>query len=139
MKITNKELYKALYFFKNITINNLFELAKKDSYEGIEEANFFEEKFKAEVFHARVGVFYDKNNNLFHCSIKPYNRGFEFHFLIKEDKIIESFFRKLMNIQIIIKNNDDKLSDISQQIYSFLKERNQHFEKDIIKEKVDNF
>ena len=44
-----------------------------------------------------------------------------------------------LNIQSEIQNNDEELSDISIQVYSFVKEQNKHFEKEIVKEKIDNF
>ena len=141
MALTNKELYKALDFFKNITVYNLLELSKInfDNREEIDDTNFFDKTLKSEVFQARVSVSYDIHNHLFHYSINPYNRGFEFCFVAKDDEIIKSFFRKSMNLKIRIENNDEELSNISQQVYSFVKEQNKHFEKDIIKEKVENF
>lgn len=131
MKTTNKDLFKALDFFKNITIANIFELSKTTSNN--------EEKFEAEVFHARVSVFYHQEDDWFHCTIKPYNRGFEFCFAVANNEITEAYFRKIMNIQLDVENNDEELSDISKQVYSFLREQNKHFEKDIVKEKIDKF
>tara|TARA_Y100001960_G_C14784121_1_gene889987 strand:+ start:13959 stop:14354 length:396 start_codon:yes stop_codon:yes gene_type:complete len=131
MKTTNKDLFKALDFFKNITVANIFELSKTTSNN--------EEKFEAEVFHARVSVFYHEDDDCFHCSIKPFNRGFDFCFFVRDNKIIEAYFRMNLNIQSEIQNNDEELSDISIQVYSFVKEQNKHFEKEIVKEKIDNF
>lgn len=131
MKTTNKDLFKALDFFKNITVANIFELSKTTFNN--------EEKLEAEVFHARVSVFYHKDDNWFQCTIKPNNRGFEFCFAVVNNEITEAYFRKIMNIQLEVENNNEELSDISKQVYSFLKEQNKHFEKDIIKEKIDIF
>lgn len=131
MKTTNKELYEELYFFINITVANIFDLSEKKS------SDFFEKNVESGIFTTKINLFQD--SNLSHYSIKPYNRGFEFCIVVKEDKIIEFFFRKLMNIQVKIKNNNEELCVISKQLYSFLKEKNKPFEKIIIKKKIDDF
>ena len=45
----------------------------------------------------------------------------------------------MKKIRMKKENNDEELCDILIQVYSFLKEQNKHFEKEIVKEKIDNF
>ena len=130
MILTNKHLYKELNIFKNITISDMF----KDSLTN----NSNEVAFLAEIFKARISVTYNKDN-LYECVIKPFNRGFHFHFSVINNELKNVYFSKIYDFYWEVENNDEELSNISQQIYSFVTEQNKHFEKDIIKEKVENF
>ena len=134
MKLTNKDIYKAILFFKKNTLSGITESFN-------DEAFNIEMKFESNTFNASLFICYCEEEKLWHCSLKPDNRQFTFCFSFSNDveELQEVYIRFVLNIQEEIEFNNESLSKNSLLIYSFLNEQNQKFQKEILKEKVDIF